>query len=257
MNAISINNNGFINSLLSIIMIIIFIVLVNYNHLRIYNTINKYNTNNSFYDIRSWFYGNTTKYIDVDSLVNQQLKEKKKQLDASFSDFEYMLDVIDNCYNTIEEDIYNDTIDKVVNYTCQVNETNEKIIQLNDLIKNVEGVQQKNKDTFTDITNLYKNKIYNYLDSLLRSLHIIQYQYNIAAITSNMNGVMNHLDNLYNSIYTTLTKPSNISFIRKYINNEYTRESVPVFNQTNHQNYNNSFNDIDKVFMNYGMGMGR
>ena len=118
------------------------------------------------------------------------------------------------------------------------------------------GLQTKNVETLNNVKQLYIDRFHVYLDDMIRSLEVIQYQYNIASVTTSMNGAMGQLENLYNAIRGTIVKYIDNEFIPTYINNDIndpndipSLETKNVYDRTAGQNYNN----ITKLFQTYRM----
>ena len=69
---------------------------------------------------------------------------------------------------------------------------------------------------------------------MIRSLSVIQYQYNIASVTSTMNSAMGHLEKLYNAIRGTIIKHINTGFIPEYVDtNLKDPEQIPQLKTRN------------------------
>ena len=127
---------------------------------------------------------------------------------------------------------------------------------MNDLIMKVNDLQLENANSLDHVKQAYIEKIHTYLDNLINSLSVIQYQYNISSVTSSMNGAMGQLENLYNAIRGTIVKYIDSGFIPEYINNNLDdADKIPelktrtTFDRNTMQN---NFGSIGSLFLQHG-----
>ena len=253
-NFIEVTNSP--STITSTIVIIITILVVHYNYTRIYGELYKKDKTRKYNDVRAWYFGTYSNAVDLDSLVEDEIISKITSTNLSLDDIENTIIDLSNNVQQINDENVRQVIDNIIERAKNVNLTNEQIIQMNDIIMKAYGLQTKNVETLNNVKQLYIDRFHVYLDDMIRSLEVIQYQYNIASVTTSMNGAMGQLENLYNAIRGTIVKYIDNEFIPTYINNDIndpndipSLETKNVYDRTAGQNYNN----ITKLFQTYRM----
>lgn len=241
--------NRTLNSFISIFIILFVTFIVYHNYTRIYNNIYKNDSSKYYYDIRSWYYRafkDDTQLLD--NLVQEKVEDAQEKLNQTLNDLDMLINNTDSSYNVLDRRIKEEIIAKLLQHTADTNATNEQIVQINELIKKVSEIQTQNSTTLDEIKELYIDKIHAYLDDLTRSLKIIQYQYNIASVTSNMNSARGQLEDLYGSIYNMMYKYTD--FIVAYVDSNFRMENIPKFKRRKiDNNSNQNFEKINNTFM--------
>tara|TARA_B100001173_G_C15976289_1_gene542339 strand:- start:610 stop:1389 length:780 start_codon:yes stop_codon:yes gene_type:complete len=240
----------------AIVFIIAAIILIHYFYTRIYGKFYKNDLSRHYSDIRSWYYGTYKNPLDVSGLVENETSSILANIDSSLNDLEETISELSQKKIEIDETIQDAIIAEILSHANNVNVTNEQIIQMNDLIIKVNDLQIKNSESLQDVKQVYINKLHTYLDDLIRSLDVIQYQYNIASVTSSMNSAMGQLENLYNAIRGTIVKHIDSGFIPDYIDNNLNDpEQIPKLETRNtfdRSGLQNNFGNIGRVFQTYG-----
>jgi hypothetical protein len=238
------------------VFIITAIILIHYFYTRIYGKFYKNDLSRHYSDIRSWYYGTYKNPLDVADLVENETTSILASIDSSLNDLENTIDELSQKKIEIDETIRDTIIAEILSHANNVNVTNEQIIQMNDLIMKVNDLQIKNAESLLDVKQIYIDKLHTYLDDLIRSLTVIQYQYNIASVTSTMNSAMGHLEKLYNAIRGTIIKHINTGFIPEYVDTNLTDpDQIPQLETRNtfdRSGLQNNFGNISRLFQTYG-----
>lgn len=240
----------------AVVVIISIVILIHYFYTRIYGKKHVNNTDKHYSDIRSWYYGTYANPLDVQHLVQTETDSILAQIDASLNELEDIMDVLLQEETTVSQLIKDTLKAQIIQHAQNVNITNEQIIQTNDLIMKVSDLQVENATSLDNIKEVYIQKMHKYLDDLIHSLSVIQYQYNISSVTSSMNGAMGQLSNLYNAIRGTIVKYIDNGFIPTYIDGELDdADKIPELETRRTFDRNaiqGNFGSIGRSFQQYG-----
>jgi len=241
--------NMTLNSIIAIGIVLVITFLIYYNYTRIYHNIYKNDPSRYYHDIRSW-YNRAFEQEDtyLDTLVEDQVEQNQADFNKTLDDLDMLIRNTNKNSEALDRRIKEEIIARLMKYSADTNATNEQIVQVNELISKVSEVQSQNATALDEIKEMYVDKIYKYLDDLTHSLKVIQYQYNIASVTQNMNSARKQLEDLYGSIYGTMSKYSD--FIVAYVDSNFKMENVPAFKTRKiDNNSNQNFDKINNTFM--------
>ena len=238
----------------SIFFSIIFVVYILYIYLKIDYKINKY-SREVYLDFRNLFYGPSVDdyYSDYIAPV---VANKSDQIDASMNDLEKNLLNISNSLESVERKIINTNVNKINKYEEELQKTNDDFILYNDLVDKTSILQSNNETIMNDITNTYKERITNYINSLRRSLLIISEQINTARVSLPLHSMVNPLKKLYSTIYNKLfMTPKNNDFIDKYYEGDFNSDGILKPSDININKVDNSIDNSvsDPIFANFVM----
>ena len=107
---------------------------------------------------------------------------------------------------------------------------NETANKMDELIQEANRQHKYNTDVLIpEIKEFYTEKLKTYVDSLARSLDVINKQLYISYVTPNLVSFINPFRKVYNSIYDSFMKPENQEFIKKYYPNFDIEKEVKPF----------------------------
>ena len=132
--------------------------------------------------------------------------------------------------------------------------TNDDFMLYNDLVDKTSILQSNNETIMNDITNTYKERITNYINSLRRSLLIISEQINTARVSLPLHSMVNPLKKLYSTIYNKLfMTPKNNDFIDKYYEGDFNSDGILKPSDININKVDNSIDNTvsDPIFANF------
>lgn len=214
---IEISNSSFnsTNSLLSSIIIFIFISFSVAISTKIYNRIHpddKYKDPNIFYSLIQ----NTMSSIQyfmgkfAEEKANKQLDEQKKQINEmkeALNKYANSSDKITSFLGNINNAIYH-------NFTNKLQIISTFLDNLKGMIGKVTDITNSNINNFEKVYKLYQTKLQNYVNNMVSMMRTIANQIKNATVTPGLFNIITPLTKVYNSIHDTLK--NNTDFIHQF-----------------------------------------
>ena len=256
---ISYDSINSINSLVSILLLTIFIFVLIYYYLSLTYKLNE-KKNIQFYDFRAVLFGDGVTFLEdfYDDMIDIvfQKEASKMELDSKFNDNDQGIDNYDISMNDTVNKINLSNQYNMLNYLNQQKSTEMNLNQFSQMISDINEKQEDNKKSVKQLHTIYSRRIQKYVESLIHSLDIIRYQINISYVTPTLHKLVVPLSRLYDSIYQTMTSGETSLFINRVFgkemeerwNNEIPKRVKPLETVTQTpENLSADFTNANKI----------